>query len=477
MKKKNKMLWVCVAALVLCAFTACGEKGNKTSGSSVAPGASADSTASSGKTDLSEKEAAALSSQALSHTYTLSQKVGGVTDAYAQPAFWTETDEDERVLMDAEEIADYNTQIIQKAELKVVDLTKEVKTVSADEIIQLISTYTLGTAAYLDGASISDEDKQFLEKRRNLDALEAADTVEVAYGLVTNETDVRSYPTIATLMMKPDDWEFDYFQESTLKVGEGVRIYHETADGEWYFVQAENYYGWVRSGDIARCSFDEMLAYLTGASFVVVTRPADLQTEQGTVHLSMGSRLQYENKEGEDCVKRPVSEGETLAFEEVDRSQLEYHVGYLPYTTALVVDQAMKLLNTGYGWGGKGNLLDCSSTMLSVYECFGFSLPRNTSELAKCTRGAIDVSAFGEDAKKEQLEKLRPGCMLLMKGHVMMYLGIKDDTVYALHAFTKYFDENGDGERVMQCTITPLTIHKANGSTYLDAVHTFLEIR
>lgn len=474
------MLWVYLAVLLLCMFTACSKEENMTSVSSAEPRTSAENPTSSETPDIPEKEEEAvtvLCSQALSHTYTLSQKICGVTDAYAQPAFWTEAGRDEKVLMDAEEIAAYNSQITQKEELKVVDLTKEVETVSADEIIRLISKYELGQFVYLDGSPICEEDKQFLEKRRNLDALEAAETVDVAYGLITNETDVRAYPSVATLMVQPDDWEFDYFQESTLKVGEGVRIYHKTADDEWFFVQAKNYNGWVRSKDIAYCSFDEMLEYLTGSSFLVVTKPTDLETAEETIHLSMGSRLLYEKKTGEPCAQRPVSKGGTLAFANVDLSQIEYHVGYLPYTTTLVVDQAMKLLNIGYGWGGKGNLLDCSSTMLSVYECFGFSLPRNTSDLAKCTRGAVDVSMLGEDAKKEQLEEMRPGCMLLMKGHVMMYLGIEDDTAYALHAFTKYFDDEGNGERIMQCTITPLTIHKADGSTYLDAVHTILSVQ
>lgn len=474
------MLWVYLAVLLLCTFTACSKNENMTSVSSAEPRASAENPTSSETSDISEKEeeaVEALCSQALSHTYTLSRKVCGVTDAYAQPVFWTEAGRDEKVLMDAEEIKAYNAEITQKAELKVVDLTKEIGTVPSEKIIRLISKYEIGQFAYLDGAPICEEDKVFLEKRRNLDALEAVESVEVTYGLITNETDVRAYPSIATLMAQPDDWEFDYFQESTLKVGEGVRIYHNTIDGEWLFVQAKNYYGWVRSKDIACCSFDEMLAYLTDASFLMVTNPTDLETDEEMIHLSMGSRLLYEKKAGEPYAIRPVSKGGALAFAKIDLSEIEYHVGYLPYTTALVIDQAMKLLNTGYGWGGKGNLLDCSSTMLSVYECFGFSLPRNTSDLAKCTRGAVDVSMLGEDAKKEQLEGMRPGCMLLMKGHVMMYLGIKDDTVYALHAFTKYFDDEGNGERIMQCTITPLTIHKADGSTYLDAVHTLLYVQ
>ena len=36
-------------------------------------------------------------------------------------------------------------------------------------------------------------------------------------------------------------------------------IYHISIDGNWYFVQAENYAGWVEKKHIALCSKEELI--------------------------------------------------------------------------------------------------------------------------------------------------------------------------------------------------------------------------
>lgn len=408
--------------------------------------------------------------------YKLETKIGEVTDAYAQPSFWTGGPEAERVLLDGKEIAGYNRQIAQNAALNVLDLTEEAPALSTEQLLGLMAYSGFERFAYLDGKALDEAGRRELERLCHLDALRPGAEVRADYGLITNETAARAYPTDSVLMERPDDWDFDRFQETALKVGEGVRIYHRTADGEWCFVRAKNDHGWVRCRDIAPCGFEEMRAYLAREPFVVVTRPVDWNAEGASIHLAMGSRLLYEEKDGKRYGKRPITRNGRLAFAPVDLDQVETHVGYLPYTTAHVLEQAMKLLNTPYGWGSRDHLLDCSATMLSVYECFGFSLPRNTAELAQCTRGAADVSAMGAEEKRALLQTMRPGCMLLTKGHVMMYLGVKEGTVYALHAFTFYADEQGNKRRIMQCTITPLTLGRVSGGTFLDGVYRILEI-
>ena len=40
--------------------------------------------------------------------------------------------------------------------------------------------------------------------------------------------------------------------------GEAVVTVHQTADGIWSFVQAQNYRGWVETDKIASCTLDEL---------------------------------------------------------------------------------------------------------------------------------------------------------------------------------------------------------------------------
>ncbi len=340
-----------------------------------------------------------------------------------------------KLLMTQEEIETYNQSILKYEKAKIVDLSKIPLQMEAAKIIALIEQYDFGNHRYLNGTPFDEFAKQKLLAKRNLDCLRPYkmnclricrfsdqsqarihdQMTNVQFGIVTVPADVRSFPTTDVLMASEDDWAFDYFQETKLKSGEGVCIYHHTADRQWLFVQAKNYAGWVKSNCIEQCSREDTFRRI-----------------------------------GKRC--------------------------YLPYTTANVMKQAFQLLNTPYSWGNKGCGLDCSGVMLSVYECFGFSLPRNTSAMAACKDLLIDVRVLSSKEKKQVLKGVLPGSMLLMNGHVVMYLGIDDDNVYALHGFSKYYDDEGNKREVMACAITTMDIKRGDGGTFLDDVHSVWEI-
>ena len=120
-----------------------------------------------------------------------------------------------------------------------------------------------------------------------------------------------------------------------------------------------------------------------------------------------------------------------------------YHVGYLTYNYKNVFEQAFKLLGIDYSWGDKDKLgRDCSSTMNAIYKCFGFMMPRNTSNQVAIPTYGSKVSGLTNTS----IKNYKPGSMIFTSSHVMLYLGEdQTGTAYLLHNTT-----SGNGECILQ---------------------------
>lgn len=89
-----------------------------------------------------------------------------------------------------------------------------------------------------------------------------------------------------------------------------------------------------------------------------------------------------------------------------------------------------------YGWGGSWNGDDCSGFMVKIFRSFGIQLPRNSSQQAKI--GHI-WSEFEVKTKKEFKKALlgrvpQTLTFLVLRGHIMLYLGRVEKEDYAIHA-------------------------------------------
>lgn len=343
-----------------------------------------------------------------------------------------------KLLMTQKEIKEYNQEILRYKHANVIDLHKAPLKISAREVLTKIEKYEFGSCKYINGKILDASTKEKLKDIRNIDKLvtrlrakeqyqetleqmEASSAIVVLFGIIISPADVRGFPTTDVLMESKEQWRFDYFQESKLQVGEGVCIYHQTEDEQWLFVQGRNYAGWIERKQVAICSRNEMLQRI-------------------------------------DSLEKT----------------------WIPYTTENVIKQALRYINVPYSWGNKGKGIDCSGLVNGVYEKFGFSLPRNTASMAACKELLIDVKNRMPYEKKQVLKQVLPGSLLLMKGHVMLYLMTKtsgkEDCVYALHAFSKYFDEEGKRQEVMTCAITSLDIKREDGSSFLESIHSIWEL-
>ena len=354
----------------------------------------------------------------------------------------------------------------------VVDVTTR-KTITADEVRAWIESYSYGEWPYLDGVEVTQTEKDEILSRRNLDGLsnETSQTIAISYGVITQNAAVRSFPTWKKASTSLDANAFDYFQESMLLTGEPVAVVHQTTDGIWSFVQATNYRGWVESDRIASCTLDELKEW-QAADRAVVTD--DKITLSDSV-LRMGTALPASiDESGTLTVSLPQADKNgQLTINKVETTQQGILFGYLELTQENVLEQAKKLIGTAYGWGDSNGDMDCSSTMNSIYRCFGIILPRNTSELAQTGTKVVSLEGMSADEKRNQIQSMKPGTLLVMKGHVVMYIGQEDGKDMILHNFTTCLAEDGvSAENVYQCRITPLDLVTAAGIHYLDAYQT-----
>lgn len=344
---------------------------------------------------------------------------------------------------------------------------------TAEEIRAMVEEYSIPNYPYYDGRPRTGEDDAQLLASRNLEQI--TDPVHLRYGILTKNAAVRSFPTEKTMTKegKPDD--FDYLQESMFSIGEGVTVCHQTADQSYSFVQGYQYKGWIPTDAIGFCSKEEMMGWLRMDPPVVIT---DAAVTVHDVNLRMGTALpaQEETESGYQ-VRFPMRREDgslTSVTEEIPKTAAS--LGYLAYTKDALLNQAYQLIGQPYGWGDTDEKMDCSSTMNSIFETFGIQMPRNTSQLTLFSAKVTDLSAMSAEEKEAAIREAGSGSMILLPGHVVMYVGETDGVPQILHNVTAYSLDGGALETAMECRVTPLAIYNTGGIRYLELFTAIVEI-
>ena len=260
----------------------------------------------------------------------------------------------------------------------------------------------------------------------------------VQHAVVTSFSQMKNYPTTSTTKT---------YMETGLEVGEGVAIYGKYSSGSWLLVRSQNYFGWIPASTVGTCTGTQMATFANPSSFAVVTaeRIKTTQVSGLPTMLRMGTKLPLVSSNSTSAtVKVPTRNSDgTLNTTGVNVSipidNNEYiHVGYLPYTTKNVVKQMFKMLGQVYGWGDLGSDRDCSSTIWAAYKCSGFLLARNTTQqelISTSTYTRVYPSSNIGTNYSTYLPNVRMGAIMLMSGHVVMYLGKVGTRYYIIHQY------------------------------------------
>jgi len=413
--------------------------------------------------------------------------------------YWIDKLKDPKTeIMTMEQIEKFNSEIIKKVPV-IYDLHNYKDSVGKNELAGDINFYTIPQKAMYDskGTAINDSFYNKVKANCNLSAIKENNAV--SFGIVVRKTNLRTFPTDEGIYDSSTAREIDRFQESSAEPCEPVVILHSSLDKKWFFIQMYNYRAWIKSEDIAIAKDKkEFLDFIDNKSFLVVTgnhvrtqfNPYNKDISQ--VEFGMGTRVplvenspEYINNHstaGNHVVKLPTRDDKgLLQFKNALLSMKEdVNIGFLPYTRENIIKEAFKQLGDRYDWGNKYSGRDCSGFIASVYNTFGIKLPRNSDEQEKGA-GTIYKLSSGDSLEKRNavLDKAKPGAVIFMKGHEMMYLGKVDGQHFIIHDFVGYGKKESTTYTfvpVYEVAVTSTEIPLSSGQSYIKGFTSVLQI-
>lgn len=370
------------------------------------------------------------------------------------PGFWiSRTPAPDQAILDEDGIAAFNREVVAKRLVRDLEtweppdgatLTREIN----GNISWIASLKVYGP----DGRRVSE---RFLSPIRKLVA--EIELTQGLYGFLARKAELRVLPTSVPLFDGPGDPYIDNLQASSLEAGCALVIQATTKDGEWLYVTTEKASGWIAATSVATATKETFLErYRAPDALTVTAAKADLWLDQDRSRFAysvrMGSRLLPATEEQAEksangsaiAVSMPERDESGALIEKILWVKADSVTrGFLPCTPRSIYEEAFKLLNAPYGWGGTFGEQDCSQFLCEVFATTGITLPRNSSKQAK---SGVLLFAFAgipgtDDTARAAFITARalPAATLLrLPGHIMLYLGSVDGVPFAIHATFGY---------------------------------------
>ncbi len=339
---------------------------------------------------------------------------------------------------------------------------------SRAEAVGLILVYSFPEYPYYAGHGITPEERAALEANRNIDAV--PETVAVQYGILTDNANVRTYPTVHPITASNRYEDFDYFQETMFSLGEMVAVLHTSADGQFVFVVGANDKGWVERSKVGMTDLATVQQWESALMHPAVVTEPYVRLDNGAV-LRMGTVLPLLSNDGTNyCIWYPVNQGGAVQLTQISVPvRNDISDGYLPFTYDGVVKRMQQMNGVSYGWGDVHLNFDCSSTVGAVYRCFGIYLPRNTGQMHGTGTSVYELNGLSLEERLGKIQSAPPGSLLVMPGHVVMYFGVINGTPMISHNVTRYSENGVDVIEANQCWTTSLHIYTGSGRLYPEA--------
>ena len=393
--------------------------------------------------------------------------------------YWIENNpEGETIILGDKGIEKFNAEI-RKVSPTVVDLENYPTTIKKRSLKMKLNNFeALDEDLYLRGNKVSENYKGILRNLVNAAAI--TDDVQVKYAVVVRRSNLRNLPTGEGLFYFAADKDFDALQETALDPCDPVAVLHTSQNGQFHYVQAVNYSGWISTYDIAFTDRETWLKYVAPEKFVVVVgKSVKLKTWDETVEYQQGSRIPLTSVDDKAYVLSVAGRGKDGNLDKVKvkvAKNAALNEGYLPYTSNNILRSAFKFYGEPYGWGGLKNSVDCSSLIYNAYRTVGIYLPRNADEQEASAGLHLDLNKMDDATKLTTIQGLTPGTGLYMDNHCLMYLGKSNGVPFVLHALGSYYNE-GKNVRVMRIVVSDLTLNRHTGNTMLTDLTNAVEFK
>ena len=418
-----------------------------------------------------------------------------VTSEMSSPSYWTEETD---VLMSYDEIEKLNKETISAKGTNMYDLKNQpevVDGISLNEAIlkssQADAQYYLGWTYLESTQKATQEDyAKIIENTQNPDAKKEQ---KVLYGIATQRTELRTFPSNIAIWDDPADSDFDYQYLVTIRVNEPVVITSRSKDGNYYLAKSICCSGWIPADSVAICKDkdewisawdikeDDALVVWGDKVFtetsIVGAKTSDLMLTMGTVlelvkdvnpNELIDNRAAYNNF----VVWIPVRNDDGTYSKKLTliSEHKKVSAGFLPLTKANISNVVFSALGNTYGWGGSLNSDDCSGYMRNVYKCFGMELARNTTWQESMPMAKIDMQYMAKEEKIKFFAALPFGAILYFNGHEMMYLGERNGKYYVISAVGTIMQPENPSvrQRIRSTIVNTLDVKRANGNTWFD---------
>jgi cell wall-associated NlpC family hydrolase len=279
---------------------------------------------------------------------------------------------------------------------------------------------------------------------------------------------------------------------------EPVRILAQSGDHQWYWVVSNIATAWIRVEDVAMASDDQWHHYrqvdepLVVVHTGVVTEPQPYDKAVSNQPIEYGAYLPLYDSDrkwvgnqlqlGHFVVAFPVRNalGQLEVHPALVKNGEAVHQGYLPCSRHELIHSVFALLGDRYAWGDKLGTHDCSSLVMDAYRTLGIQLPRNSRDQARALPLVKQWQASDDFEKRlRDLRAAEPGDLLMMPGHVMMFLGFSGQEPYAIHAFVGYGSNQGGTFHpvlVNAVEVSGLSVPTRRNVPYLGAVTSVVHV-
>lgn len=423
------------------------------------------------------------------------------------PDYWLK-EEDNKVLMNAEEIAEFNRK--NRGQITAGDSkTKMPYLDSFEETLDgnILRRFLKDNAAsvpknpekfYLNGMPTTAEYWENLVSLSNIEGV--PDEINVRYAFTTKRMTVRMFPTEDRIFESATDKFFDSLLYSECMPYMPVVVLHESTDGEYLYVVFDSFSAWVRKDVIAFCRDKEEWTKRQNPDkwLVVTAREIRLGDDPhspltSNLVLAMGTRMELvpikdapdeinqRTTYGDYVVKVPTRGADGYIKDEYVLIPVsdDVNAGYLPLTPANIVRQAFKLVGDRYGWGGDLQANDCTGITREIYRCFGVLLPRVGQSSSKGVF-KVDMKKMSTKEKLEAIEKLEPGSLVSFPGHMTIYIGTVDGVPYVISAVGTFVQPEPGSNTVLHprsVVLSSLNVRRKNMVTWLDTSTTALTLK
>ena len=290
--------------------------------------------------------------------------------------------------------------------------------------------------------------------------------------ITLKNVNIRVFPTNSPMFYDPtqpgEGFPFDYNQNSSLKINTPIIVSHLSKDRAWAYIESSTVGGWVEIGTIAYVDNDFIQEFKTSNYFVSIKEKFPIYDPIFREYVKVATIFPKKNNKY-IIAKRDNNQNAYISYIDLNNDEVESMP--LTFNSENRIKIAKQLIDEPYGWGGLLNNRDCSSFTQDYFATFGKFLHRNSK--AQLSNGKyLDMSNLTNNEKKEFMKNngVPFSTLVYLKGHIMLYIGIKENEPLVLHNMwsVRLKDSNGRKYRHIIGKATVTTLEPGKGIKDFD---------